>query len=198
MAKTSPAIVNVKPLHQIGFVVNDLEKTMRDYWNILGIGPYIITSVKPGPDVVLTYNGKPASYKFKAGFAQVGPVELELIQSTEGHSSYDDFGTEHGEGIHHLGWQRLSSPEAVATTVKSMEKAGFPCLMSGRSADSSFAYIDTTRVMKTILELFWVNRWVTQRLNEKSISLPWTADTADTVSTKEDRNWNSNEERRWR
>jgi hypothetical protein len=35
-------------------------------------------------------------------FAELGPVELELIQPLEGRSIWADFLRDHGEGIHHI------------------------------------------------------------------------------------------------
>jgi len=140
-------------------VVRDVNKSVESFWNTFGIGPWNVFIIDPSILNEMTYRGKPARYSFKMARTQhkIGGFEIELMEPLEGDSTYRDFLREHGEGIHHLGWQRLDSPEAVTETVKLLEKAGFPCLMSGSSADSSFAYIDTTKTLHTILELFWLN-----------------------------------------
>ncbi|MBA7656178.1 hypothetical protein ES703_64093 [subsurface metagenome] len=40
MAQVSPAKIKVPHLHQVALVVKDLQKTMENYWNILGIGAW--------------------------------------------------------------------------------------------------------------------------------------------------------------
>jgi len=160
MAKTRQA--KIKALHQVGFPVRDIEKTMKDYWNILGIGPHTISGLKPSPDVVLTYGVKPANYKFRASFAQVGPVELELIQSIEGHTIYDDYIAAHGEGANHLQYL-VDSLEEMDEHVEILSKKGFPLLMGGRVGNKiGFAYLDTVSALKTI--------WEVVRMPDKSFS----------------------------
>jgi len=140
-------------------VVRDVNRSVESFWNTFGIGPWNISIIDSTILDEMTYHGKPAKFSFKMARTQnkIGGFEIELMEPLEGDSTYRDFLQEHGEGIHHLGWQRLNSPEDVEKTTQLLEKAGFPCLMSGRSADSSFAYIDTTRILHTILELFWLN-----------------------------------------
>ena len=36
----SPASFDVKGLEQVGIVVRDLQKSMENYWNNFGIGPW--------------------------------------------------------------------------------------------------------------------------------------------------------------
>ena len=159
MANLSQPVINVTNLEQVCMVVRDVNKSIESLWNTFGIGPWNVFIINSSVLNEMTYHGKPAKFSFKMARTKnkVGGFEIELMEPLEGDSTYRDFLTKHGEGIHHLGWQRLDSPEAVAETMKSLEKAGFPYLMSGRSPDSSFAYIDTTKVLKTILELFWLN-----------------------------------------
>jgi len=144
--------VNIKGLNQVGIIVRDIEKTASDYWDILGIGPHIIVTVEPTENYSMTYMGKPARYKFRASFAQAGPVELELIQSLHGPTIYDDFLKVHGEGANHL----RSIPDSMASMDKNMEimaSRGFPLLMGGHDGNEvGFAYIDTTKSLKTIWE----------------------------------------------
>lgn len=162
VAKTRQAKIKIKALQQVGFSVKDIEKTMKDYWNILGIGPHAISGLKPSQDVVLTYGGKPANYKFKASFAQVGPVELELIQSIEGHTIYDDYIAAHGEGANHLQYM-VDSLEEMDKHVEIMSRNGFPMLMGGRVGSKiGFAYLDTVSALKTI--------WEVLRMPDKSFS----------------------------
>jgi catechol 2,3-dioxygenase-like lactoylglutathione lyase family enzyme len=152
MAQTSPAKIKITALHQVGLPVKDLKKTMKDYWNILGIGPHVILTIEAPHAYALTYGGKPANYKFKASFAQVGPVEFEMMQSIEGHTIYDDFIKERGEGANHLQYW-VDSVEEMDKHVEIMAKQGYPLLMGGRfGSNGGYAYIDTVSALKTIWE----------------------------------------------
>jgi len=42
MPKESPATIKVKGINQIAIAVNDLEEVAKNYWTILGIGPWAI------------------------------------------------------------------------------------------------------------------------------------------------------------
>ena len=55
------------------------------------------------PDVIT--RGKPTPYTMRVTFAHMGPVRLELVQVVEGDCLYTEFLQEHGEGVHHLGFE---------------------------------------------------------------------------------------------
>jgi catechol 2,3-dioxygenase-like lactoylglutathione lyase family enzyme len=152
MIDTIPARIKVTELNQVGLIVRDIEKTVKDYWNILGIGPHIIVTVEPVEGYSMNYRGKPAKFKFKASFCRVGPLELELIQSVEGPNIYEEHLRKQGEGANHL--QSLAKSVAeVEKQVETFDGNGFPLLMEGHfGSEVGFAYIDTFRALKTIWE----------------------------------------------
>jgi len=145
-------IIEIKALNQVGLIVRDIEKTAMDYWNTFGIGPHVIVTVEPVDGYVMTYMGKPARYKFKAGFCRVGPLELELLQGIEGQNIYEDHLRDHGEGANHL--QSLAESVAeVERQVETFAGKGFPLLMAGHlGTEVGFAYSDTFSALKTIWE----------------------------------------------
>lgn len=159
MANSSQPVINITKLEQVCIIVRDVDKSMESMWSTFGIGPWNVFIIDSGVLDEMTYHGKPAQFSFKIARTQnkVGGFEIELIEPLEGDSIYRDFLRDHGEGVHHVGWQRADSPESLIETARSLEKAGFPCMMSGRSYNAAFAYIDTTRVLNTILELFWLD-----------------------------------------
>ena len=64
----------------------------------------------------------------KIALAQVGGVQLELVQAVDGPSIYGDWIKERGEGIHHMNFL----VDDVDETVESWRKEGFPSLQSGK------------------------------------------------------------------
>jgi len=84
MVEITPDALKLHELHQVGIIVRDVKAVARNYWDILGIGPHIMFNIEPVPGYQMSYRGKPEKYKFIASFCQVGPVEVELLQSLAG------------------------------------------------------------------------------------------------------------------
>ncbi len=128
MAQASPAKVKVKGINQVAIVVKDVRIVVENYWNILGIGPWEIYLWEAPLVYERKYHGKPAWAREKIALAQVGAVQLELVQPVEGDSIYRDFLMEHGEGLHHMNFL----VDDVDKTAEILAKEGFPTLQSGR------------------------------------------------------------------
>lgn len=150
--KESPAEIKIKALTQVGIVVEDVERVAENYWNILGIGPWRILTFPPPHMYDRRYRGKPAYYVLKVALTQVGPLELELMQTVEGHTIYDDFYYEHGEGANHVQYL-CDTAEEVERHSAIMAKRGCPPIMNGRFGNNgAFAYLDTVGPLKTVWE----------------------------------------------
>ena len=148
MAQVSPAKVKVKGINQVALVVKDIQATVENYWNILGIGPWDIYSWEAPLVYDRKYHGKPTWARERLAMARVGAVELELCQPVEGDSIYRDFLVEHGEGLHHMNFLVGDVDE----TAEILAKEGFPSLQSARWGDSGvYNYIDI-KPLRTIWE----------------------------------------------
>lgn len=100
MAETEKA--ELQQVFQVCVVVKDLEKSVAQYWDIFGIGPWQIHTFGP-PDLFdTTLRGEPEAYSMKIAAARVGNMQWELIQPLDGRSSYREFLDEKGEGLHHV------------------------------------------------------------------------------------------------
>ncbi|RJP55373.1 MAG: hypothetical protein C4583_00595 [Anaerolineaceae bacterium] len=89
---------------QIGLIVDDLDKVLKNLEEILGIGPFKIVDFPPeGADIKMMYKGEPSSFKAKFCFFDLGNIELEVIQPLEGDTVWGDFlKANNGMGLHHL------------------------------------------------------------------------------------------------
>ena len=150
MSEAKPP-VKVSELFQVGIVVHDLEKSMKDYETLLGINSWTVVTID-NEFLKFTYHGKPVEHSFKAAFTMLGSLMVELLQPIEGEGIYRDFLSEHGEGIHHLGHARVDDLDEA---VQALEKAGFPCIETGGDTLGfhSWAYVDTTSLIGYVLEL---------------------------------------------
>ncbi len=89
------------PLVQIGIVVRDVQKAVEYYTRVFGIGPWEIRDISLGPERCWV-RGKPFTIKSHPdAFAQLGPIEIELVQPPED-GIHRWFLDEKGEGLHHL------------------------------------------------------------------------------------------------
>ncbi len=89
------------PLVQIGIVVRDVQKAVEYYTRVFGIGPWEIRDISLGPERCWV-RGKPFTIKSHPdAFAQLGPIEIELVQPPED-GIHRWFLDSKGEGLHHL------------------------------------------------------------------------------------------------
>jgi hypothetical protein len=138
---------------QVALLVEDLDKAVEAYWKLFGIGPWHIYTYARPLVKDMTYRGAPADYEIRLALAQVGPMQLELIQPLAGDSLYAEAVEEQGYGLHHLAVlvDDMQSAAAQAQT------AGLDVVLSGRGygldGDGGYAYLDTEGELGTILEL---------------------------------------------
>ena len=84
---------------QIAFVVKDREKTMEFYSSAFGIGPWWLVE-QDYPEIMV--RGRKSSYKIRIATADLGGMDLKLIQPISGRSLYSEMMDEGKEGFHHL------------------------------------------------------------------------------------------------
>lgn len=86
-------------IRQVGVVVKDIEQAIKRLES-MGIGPFE-AAVLP-PDREEWYRGQPHKAKVKISMAQLGDVQLELIEPLEKKSVHGEYLEEKGEGIQHV------------------------------------------------------------------------------------------------
>jgi methylmalonyl-CoA/ethylmalonyl-CoA epimerase len=93
----------------------------------------------------------------RAAFADVGNVQLELIQPLDERSIYAEFLREQGEGFHHL----AMDVEDHDATVAMAKSKGSDLIQEGKVTDTGFAYLDTRKTMLFISEIYkWPEKTV--------------------------------------
>ena len=145
----TPAKIKVENITRIGFVVRNLEETIKNYWTILGIGPWDIIQCVPPVVHDITYMGNPGNFTMKIASANAGKVKLEVIEPMSGDNIYRDFLAEHGEGLHHIQFHVNNQEE----TAQIMNRQGFQTMMRFGFLDGISAYYDTRDALKSIWEI---------------------------------------------
>ena len=125
-------------LHHISVIVRDIDAAVTFYESI-GIGPF--KSYPPIKEYVkIDVPDKEGFHNLTIKCAQIGAVELQLIQPGTGQSLYKDFLDKKGEGVYHLGFV-VDDIEKSGVEVKAM---GLGVISSGRRENGSgFSYLDT-------------------------------------------------------
>lgn len=154
MAETSPDKVKVSQIQQVCIICKDIQKTMEAYWNILGIGPWMVTEFGQPTCPDMKYYGKPVWGRCRQAMVSLGPVELELLQPLEGVSIYHDWLREHGETFHHMKF--LVEDLDIDRVERGMVRLGLLPTQSGHFGPKliyKFAYFDTEKSLKVV----WVS-----------------------------------------
>jgi hypothetical protein len=126
---------------QIAIVVEDIEAAI-DTWCELFDAPrpdVRVTEAVPNPNE--TYRGEVASYGLK--FAVIDCAErgfvVELHEPDQNPSTFREFLDEHGNGVHHVGFQVGEARDAV---VGELESKGFALRTVGVYEDGSWTVVD--------------------------------------------------------
>ena len=137
---------------QVSTVVRDLEVAMKGYMQTAGIGPWNVYT-NSAPPLRCIYRGHPANYKVRVAIARSDQLQMELIQYLEGESIHRDFLASGREGLEHVGVFVLDLSQALVP----YKKMGIGILQQGAglgmSGDGCYAYLDTEKMIGTILEL---------------------------------------------
>lgn len=146
----SRAKIEFEEISQVAVVVNDLKKTIENYWHMLGLGPWEIYICAPPELKEMTIRGKSVNYSMKFAETTIGGVILEVIEPMEGPSIYKEFLEERGEGPHHIACYKARDVQKALSAFKDM---GIEVLQSGKIDEVEFYYLDTEKIFGVILEI---------------------------------------------
>ena len=133
-------------IHHICLVVRDIEEKIK-YYESIGIGPW--KEYPPLSDYTdIEAPNIEGFMSLKYMVAQVGDVQIQLVQPSKIDSPQKRFLDTHGEGVYHIGFvvDDVNKEEAAA------KKKGLKVLSRGRRPDSSgFNYFDTKEEAGVVL-----------------------------------------------
>jgi methylmalonyl-CoA/ethylmalonyl-CoA epimerase len=129
----------IKAIDQISYAVKDIDKTVEAWSRLYGIGPWTYRE-NGGTDA----KGRP--WKARLAFAEIGPLQIELVQCTEGRIFQSRFLDTWGEGLHHIGFY----VDDVDAEVKNLVSQGVKLFIHD---PGRFAYLDAGTAGGAIFEL---------------------------------------------
>lgn len=149
--------IMLREIVHVCVVVRDVEERARAFAEKFGIGPWRIRVVRT-PSTRASVRGEPLDYTLKFGHARVGPVTLELVETVEGRTIYQEFLEKHGEGLHHIG---VPTPVPFDAELEKWRRQGIESLQANRMEDpeEGWAYMDTQDIVGCILEILSFKRY---------------------------------------
>jgi hypothetical protein len=144
--------VKLSKLVQIGIVVDDLERATKMLASLFGIGPFHFIEWPNRPESKYYYRGGEERIKIRQAFAQVGAVELELVQPLEGErNAYWEFLHEQGGGIHHVLFEVADMEAAIGALAEEGVEV-YQC-GTGIRPGTRWALLDTRSLVGFLIEL---------------------------------------------
>jgi len=136
------------PMRQVGIVVRDIEKAMRHWVEVCGIGPWFYAEQLPLTE--FRYKGRVYDIRMSVALANSGDVQLELIQQRcDSPSHYRDFLAAGHEGMQH--WS--SWPVNYDDILKRALSTGYSVGQQGDSARGRFVYLWNEGHPGTVIEM---------------------------------------------
>jgi len=143
-------ILGTDVVTQIAIVVHDIEKTAQVYADFLGVAKPEIIVTEPLEESRTRYRGSPTPTRARLAFLTVGPsLQIELIQPDGAPSTWREELDRKGEGVHHIAFQIRGMKEKIAD----LGREGMPLIQTGEYTGGRYAYIDSNRDLKVLLEL---------------------------------------------
>jgi methylmalonyl-CoA/ethylmalonyl-CoA epimerase len=143
-------ILGTQMVTQIGFVVNDIEESSKKFADFLGVDKpdFIVSGIQD--QAKTEYMGKPTKARSKLAFFNVGTnLTIELIEPDHELSTWRESLDKNGEGVHHIAFGIKGMKEKILK----LEGNNMPLLQKGEYTGGRYAYIDSLKDLKVILEL---------------------------------------------
>jgi len=149
--------IMLREIVHICIVVRDVEKTAETFAEKFGIGPWRIRVIQT-PSSRASVRGEPVDYTLKFGHARVGPIVLELVETLEGKTIYQEFLEKHGEGLHHIG---VPTPLPFKDELEKWNSLGIETLQVNKMEDpeEGWAYMDTQDLVGCLIEILSFKRY---------------------------------------
>ncbi|MGY8994890.1 MAG: VOC family protein [Alphaproteobacteria bacterium] len=128
----------------------DLDATVRQCQDLLGIGPWEIYDFAPPIQYDTKLRGKDEPFTMRVAFSAVGDVGWALLEPKSGSSIYAEFLAEHGSGLHHAAF--LHDGFSYDQTIAEFTRRGFPVVQQGNFC-GRYCYLDTRERAHMIFEL---------------------------------------------
>jgi len=144
-------------LHQVAFVVKDMDAAQKFFNQKMGVPRFLVLDKFSQAVTEKTYRGRSVDAQFKIALTYSGDTQLELCQHISSETCYKEFLERRGEGLHHLGFFMDDKPK-FEQALADLTGQGYPVLMSGRVDELRFVYLDTEAAIGSVMELVYLDQ----------------------------------------
>jgi catechol 2,3-dioxygenase-like lactoylglutathione lyase family enzyme len=136
---------------QIGIVVTDARRAIREYARLLGIRSWHINHVDSANGIGQRFREADSDITVNATIAwtEIAGIEIELIEPNDESSLYARYLRESGPGVHHI----MFATDNYDADVSSLKEDGVPVMLSGELQATEFQLFDSRATLGTIVEL---------------------------------------------
>jgi methylmalonyl-CoA/ethylmalonyl-CoA epimerase len=142
-------VLGTRTITQIGILVHDIEKTSQAYADFFGVEKPQWFWTDTADKAKTEYRGEPSEARAKLAFFDMGSLQLELIEPDAHPSTWREALDQNGEGPHHIAFGIKGMGERIAR----LEERGMPLVQKGEYTGGRYAYMDTLKDLKVIVEL---------------------------------------------
>lgn len=149
---TNESVPTFKGIMQVSYIVPDLQQAMKDYAELLGVGPWFVTERFQPAD--LLYRGQPTSPDVTIGMSYSGHMNIELIQQRDdAPSAYKETERSRGFGFHHWG---VATDDFDRDLKKYLDRGSAIVFSMTLGSGIKLAYLDTGN-LPGMIELIQIN-----------------------------------------
>ncbi len=141
-------------IKQICILVKDVYESMRNFWEILGIGPWDVRHFNPENCSYFEVGGRQLTegFDFIAAVCWAGDIEFELVQPIEGPNVYWDVLEKKGPCLHHFKVV-IKNDKELENYLEELKEKGIPVTQTGHLDGDIHAYLGTEEKMGFIIEM---------------------------------------------
>jgi methylmalonyl-CoA/ethylmalonyl-CoA epimerase len=150
VSQQEPSFHNTRP-HHIGVVVRDIDHAIA-HLEALGFGPFRFDDEHRvlAIDFKGELHGRPAEWTTKISNAEMGDVQLELLEPHSGDQALQETLDAQGEGLHHVGWL---TTDLVGDIERAKARGAKVWTSSMVPGEPGFVYFESSEVGNFAVEL---------------------------------------------
>jgi hypothetical protein len=136
-----------KSYFQTGWVVDDLDRAIERFLATTSAGPFF---VMPHLELTVSHRGRPSDIDFSLAMAQMGGMQIELIeQHNDAGSAYRDSFPPGASGVHHI----CAITQDLDADFERFAGMGIEIAHQGTFGPMRFVYFDTRPTIGCMTEL---------------------------------------------
>ena len=138
---------------QICLVTSNLEQTLKEWVEVLKVGPWKIITLSNETITDAKLDGKKIKkpFKYYCAISMFGNIQIEIIQPCYGPSIYKNFLKKTNGGLHHF--KEKISDDMLNKKLVEYKKVGIKPIFSGRFREDIFINLDTQEKLNFTFEL---------------------------------------------